>query len=85
MSHIFKHFFYSKMAQITYPDISIDDMAQAMFMADIPDPESRESSILVSGCDFCLEQSGNLYDCGHCRAVTYCCGYHFLWDRESHQ
>jgi hypothetical protein len=61
------------------------------FTSNIPNPssldlelESRESSILVSGYAFCLEQSGELYDCGHCRAFTYCCKDPFLRDRASH-
>lgn len=43
---------------------------------------SRESSILVSGCALCLEQSGKPYDCEHCRTVTYCCKNHCLQDQH---
>lgn len=96
LSIIFKPFVFSEMAQITYSDISIGDMVQActhdyQASEDFPDPnslelelESRESSILISGCAFCREQSGKLYDCGHCRPFTYCCKDHFLRDRASH-
>jgi hypothetical protein len=47
--------------------------------------KSRDSSILPSGCAYCPQQSGQLYDCSYCRAATYCCTEHLELDRASHK